>query len=136
MCTFIRMTRHRLQQPSGIKTLTEVNNNEVNNNIEDRVFTVGDLEVDMSKRLTKRRGQIIKLTPKEYKLLAYMVRDGGKVLSHKELLQNVWGPEYGREYEYLRTFIWQLRQKIEDDPSNPQFIVTEPSVGYRLIEPG
>jgi len=99
------------------------------------VFTAGDLEVDFSKRVVKRRGQIMNLTRTEYELLAYLISNYGKVLTHRELLHNVWGPEYGEESEYIRTFITQLRRKIEDDPSNPQFIVTEPRVGYRFIRP-
>jgi len=100
------------------------------------VFTAGDLEVDFSKRVVKRQGQIVKLTRTEYELLAYLVSNCGKVLTHKELLHNVWGLEYGEESEYVRVFIRQLRSKIEDDPSNPKFIVTEPRVGYRFVEPG
>lgn len=99
------------------------------------VFTAGDLEVDFSKRVVKRRGQIVNLTRTEYELLAYLVSNCGKVLTHRELLHNVWGPEYGEESEYIRTFITQLRRKIEDDPSNPRFIVTEPRVGYRFVGP-
>jgi len=99
------------------------------------VFTAGDLEVDLSKRVVKRRGQILKLTQTEYELLAYLVSNCGKVLTHRQLLQNVWGPEYGEESEYIRTFITQLRRKIEDDPSNPRFIVTEPRIGYRFVKP-
>ena len=99
------------------------------------VFAAGDLEVDLSKRLVKRQGQIVKLTRTEYELLAYLVSNCGKVLTHRELLHNVWGPEYGEESEYVRTFITQLRRKIEDDPSNPRFIVTEPRVGYRFVKP-
>ena len=100
------------------------------------VFTAGDLEFDFSKRVVKRQGQMVKLTRTEYELLAYLVSNCGKVLTHKELLHNVWGLEYGEESEYVRVFIRQLRSKIEDDPSNPKFIVTEPRVGYRFVEPG
>ena len=99
------------------------------------VFTAGDLEVDFSKHVVKRRGQIVKLTRTEYELLAYLVSNCGKVLTHKELLHSVWGPEYGEESEYVRVFIRQLRNKIEDDPSNPKFIVTEPRIGYRFVKP-
>jgi len=98
-------------------------------------LTIGDLEVDLSKHLVKRRGQIIQLTRTEYELLAYLVSNCGKLLTHRELLHNVWGSEYGEEIEYVRTFITQLRRKIEDDPSNPQFIVTEPRIGYRFVKP-
>jgi len=99
------------------------------------VFTAGDLEVDLSKHTVKRHGNIVKLTRTEYELLAYLVSNCGKVLTHKELLHNVWGTEYGEESEYVRVFINQLRRKIEDDPSNPQFILTEPRIGYRFVKP-
>jgi len=99
------------------------------------VFSAGGLEVDFSKQLVKRRGEIVRLTRTEYELLAYLVSHCGKVLTHRELLHNVWGPEYGEESEYVRTFIRQLRSKIEDDPSNPRFIVTEPRIGYRFVKP-
>ena len=99
------------------------------------MFTAGDLEVDFSKRVAKRQGQIVKLTRTEYELLAYLVSHHGKVVSHKELLRNVWGREYGEESEYVRVFVRQLRSKIEDDPSNPKFIVTEPRMGYRFVKP-
>lgn len=99
------------------------------------VFSAAGLEVDFSKQLVKRRGEIVRLTRTEYELLAYLVSHCGKVLTHRELLHNVWGPEYGEESEYVRTFIRQLRSKIEDDPSNPRFIVTEPRIGYRFVKP-
>ncbi len=97
-------------------------------------FIAGDLEVDMAMRVVKLRGQIIKLTRTEYELLTYLVSNHGKVLTHRELLHNVWGPEYGEETEYVRTFINQLRRKIEDDPPNPRFIVTVPRIGYRFVK--
>ena len=99
------------------------------------VFTAGDLEVDMTKRVAHLRGELIKLTRTEYELLAYLINNIGKVLSHNEILQSVWGPEYGGESEYVRVFIGQLRRKIEDDPSNPRFIVTVPRIGYRFVSP-
>jgi two-component system KDP operon response regulator KdpE len=99
------------------------------------VFTADDLEIDLSKHVVKRHGKIIKLTRTEYELLAFLVTNCGKVLTHKELLHNVWGPEYGEESEYVRVFINQLRRKIENDPSNPRFILTEPRIGYRFVKP-
>ncbi len=98
-------------------------------------FTAGDLEVDLSKRVVRWRGQMVKLTHTEYDLLAYLISNSGKVLTHGEILHNVWGPEYGDEREYVRVFIGQLRRKIEDDPSNPRFIVTESRMGYRFVTP-
>jgi two-component system KDP operon response regulator KdpE len=100
------------------------------------VFAAGDLEVDFSKRVVKQRGQIVKLTRTEYELLAYLVSNRGRVLTHKEILHNVWGTEYAEESEYVRVFIRQLRSKIEEDPSSPRFILTEPRVGYRFATPG
>ncbi len=98
-------------------------------------FVAGDLEVDFSNRMVKRRGQVVKLTPTEYELLAYLVSNRGKVVSHRQILHGVWGPEYGEESEYVRVFIRQLRSKIEEDSSNPQLIRTETRVGYRFVPP-
>ena len=97
------------------------------------IFKVGALEVDLSKRMVRKNGHVVKLTRTEYELLAYLVSNGGKVITHSELLKSVWGSEYGSESEYLRVFIGQLRRKLEDDPSNPQLIVTEPRFGYRFV---
>ncbi|PIU23777.1 MAG: hypothetical protein CO103_07275 [Chloroflexi bacterium CG_4_9_14_3_um_filter_45_9] len=99
------------------------------------ISAAGDLEVDLSKRLVKKRGQIVKLTGTEYELLAYLVSNCGKIFTHAEVLHNVWGPEYGNEREYVRLFIGQLRRKIEDDSSNPRLIVTESGIGYRFVKP-
>jgi two-component system KDP operon response regulator KdpE len=74
----------------------------------------------------------VRLTPKEFELLRYLAAHPNKVLPHRELLQAVWGPDYGNEVEYLRVFVNQLRKKIEADPSTPHYLVTEPWVGYRL----
>jgi len=103
--------------------------------VDSPVLTIGPLEVDLSSQLVRLRGQVLRLTRTEYRLLAYLVSNLGKALTHRDLLHNVWGPEYGEETEYVRTFITQLRRKIEDDPSNPRFIVTEPRVGYRFVKP-
>ncbi len=107
----------------------------VTNDKEDEVFIAGDLEVDLSKQLVKRHGRIVKLTATEYKLLAYMISNRGRIVTHTELLRSLWGPEYGGESEYIRVFIGQLRRKIEVDPPNPRLIVTAPRMGYRLVEP-
>ncbi len=100
------------------------------------IFIAGDLEIDLAKRVVKLRGKAVRLTRTEYELLAYLVSNHGKALTHKDLLNNVWGPEYGNEAEYVRVFVNQLRHKIEDDPSNPRYILTEPRVGYRFVKPG
>lgn len=110
------------------------NNSGVRKEAGNEGFIIGDIEIDLTKRLVKRYGQTIKLTKTEYDLLAYLVGNRGKVLTHEELLRNVWGSEYERENEYLRTFIRQLRRKIEDDPANPKLIVTETGTGYRFVD--
>jgi len=99
------------------------------------VYRKGDLEIDLLKRLVLLKGEVIKLTRKEYNLLAYMAENAGRVLTHRMLLEHIWGPAHKDETQYLRVFIRQLRQKIEADAIEPQFIVTESGVGYRLMEP-
>ena len=90
-------------------------------------------EVDFDTRRVTARGRNVRLTPKEFELLRYLVAHPNKVLPHRELLQAVWGPDYGDEVEYLRVFVNQLRKKIEANPSNPVHLLTEPWVGYRLL---
>lgn len=94
-----------------------------------------DVTVDFRTRRISRRGEAIRLTPKEFDLLAYLVAHAGTVVPHARLLQAVWGPDYGDEVEYLRVFMTHLRRKIEPDPAHPRFIVTEPRVGYRMALP-
>jgi DNA-binding winged helix-turn-helix (wHTH) protein len=108
---------------------------EIRREITDDACITQELEINLSMRLVRHHGQIIKLTPKEYKLLEYLVLNSEKVLTPIEILQNVWGPEYGQESEYVRNFVGQLRRKIEDNPSNPRFIITEPHFGYRFLNP-
>lgn len=91
-----------------------------------------DLELDLQTRRVRVRGETIRLTPKEFDLLRYLALHPNVPVPHMKLLQAVWGPDYGEEVEYLRVFINQLRKKIEADPSNPQYILTEPWVGYRF----
>lgn len=97
------------------------------------IVTVGDLTIDLIKRLVTRSGQAIRLSPKEYDLLAQLVEGGGKVVTHRQLLTAVWGPAHEEDVQYLRVFVAQLRQKVEVDPSSPILITTEPGVGYRWI---
>jgi two-component system KDP operon response regulator KdpE len=97
-----------------------------------RVLRSGELEIDVSARRVKVRGKDIRLTPKEFDLLRYLVSNPKVPLSHMKLLQAVWGPDYGDEVEYLRVFVNQLRKKIEIDPSRPQILLTEPWIGYRF----
>jgi two-component system KDP operon response regulator KdpE len=98
-------------------------------------FLSADLKIDFEKRAVTVRGQLVRLTPKEFELLRQLVANQGKALSHRRLLQAVWGPDYGDETEYLRVFINQLRKKIEPDPHHPRYIHTEPWVGYRFERP-
>lgn len=97
-----------------------------------KVIVSGDLMIDIEARQVQVQGELIHLTPTEYDLLNYLAKNKGKVITHRELLQEIWGPEYGDEREYLRVFISQVRKKIEEDPVRPKFILTEPGVGYRF----
>ena len=93
----------------------------------------GGLEIDLVKRLVSRNGEPVRLSPKEYDLLAKLAEADGKVLTHKELLTALWGPAHADDTQYLRVFIGQLRQKIEPDPSTPRLILTQPGIGYRFM---
>lgn len=97
-----------------------------------RVITLEQVEIDLESHEVKRAGMTTHLTAKEFKLLYYLVEHAGTVVPHRRLLQAVWGPDYGHEVEYLRVFINQLRKKIEPDPAEPRFLLTEPSIGYRF----
>jgi two-component system KDP operon response regulator KdpE len=91
-----------------------------------------DLEIDFETRKVRAHGNDVRLTPKEFDLLRYLVAHAGKPVTHRELLQSVWGPDHGDEPEYLRVFINQVRKKIEVNPAKPKYILTEPWVGYRF----
>jgi two-component system KDP operon response regulator KdpE len=93
---------------------------------------LGDLEIDLTGHIVRRRGVEVRLTPTEFALLKQLATNAGKVLTHRMLLQRIWGPEYGGEAEYLRVYINRLRQKLEPDPANPRYLLTEPGVGYRF----
>jgi two-component system KDP operon response regulator KdpE len=95
------------------------------------VVTAGDLVIDLIKRLVTRSGVPVRLSPREYDLLAQLVQGAGKVMTHRQLLTAVWGPAHEQDVQYLRVFVGQLRQKIEPNPASPVLIVTEPGVGYR-----
>lgn len=103
------------------------------NSEDDPVITVGDLVIDLSKHMVTLRGNELKLTPTEYEILKLLASHAGKVMTHKQLLRTVWGPEYENETHYLRVYIGQLRRKIGDDPIRPKYIITEPGIGYRLM---
>lgn len=98
-------------------------------------FTSGDLHVDLANRRVSVRGTEVHLTPLEYKLLATLVKFPGKVLTHRFLLKEVWGPHHLQENHYLRIFMASLRRKIEVDPAEPEYLITEQAVGYRLAAP-
>jgi two-component system KDP operon response regulator KdpE len=95
-------------------------------------ISIGDLRIDLAKRLVYRKNAEVHLTPLEYKLLATLAKNSGKVLTHRFLLKEVWGPHETQETTYLRVFVASLRRKLEDDPARPRYIVTESRVGYRF----
>jgi len=97
------------------------------------LFVSEDLEIDFENRKVRARGGNVHLTPKEFDVLRYLVSQGGKPVPHRQLLQAVWGPDYGNESDYLRVFINHLRKKIEPNPAKPRYILTEPWVGYRFV---
>jgi two-component system KDP operon response regulator KdpE len=97
------------------------------------VVNIGDdVRVDLAKRLVLVRGEEVHLTPIEYKLLVELVKHAGMVVTHRHLLERVWGPGHAHQMQYLRVYMTQLRHKLEQDPARPKFLVTEPGVGYRL----
>ncbi len=96
---------------------------------------IGDLEIDLTGHIVRLRGAEIRLSPIEFALLQQLVTNAGKVLTHRMLLQSIWGPEYGGEAEYLRVYMNRLRHKLEPDPANPRYFLTEPGVGYRFVAP-
>jgi two-component system KDP operon response regulator KdpE len=100
--------------------------------LEKEVFTTHNLAIDLSARTVKKGEEIIKLTATEYSLLALFVRNAGRVLTHRFILEQVWGPTFSEEAQYTRVYVGQLRKKIEDDPGHPKNIITESGVGYRL----
>lgn len=96
------------------------------------ILEAGEFRIDLDAHVVTRASQELHLTPKEFDLLTHLVRNAGKVLTHRALLGAVWGGDNTEQHEYLRVFIGQLRKKIETDPSNPHFILTEPWIGYRF----
>lgn len=96
----------------------------------------GEVEVDLASYVIRRAGQEVHLTPLEFELLALLVRNRGKVVPHRVLLTQVWGPAFAKENHYLRIFMASLRHKLERDPAEPEYFITEPGVGYRLLTEG
>jgi two-component system KDP operon response regulator KdpE len=100
----------------------------------DAVIRAGDIQLDPAQRLVCKGAQPIHLTPKEFDLLRYLMAHAGLPITHVRLLRAVWGPEYGGELEYLRTFVRQIRRKLEDNPAAPKYLLTHSHVGYRFAE--
>ena len=103
---------------------------------ESPLFRAGDLEVDLTARVVRLKGRDVKLTATEYSLLRLFVQHSGKVLTHRQILKEVWGPNYLEHTHYLRVYIAHLREKLESDPAHPRLIVTESGIGYRLLTEG
>jgi two-component system KDP operon response regulator KdpE len=101
--------------------------------LQESVVIAGPLTVDLARHQVRRDGDEVKLTATEFRLLAYLVANANRVLTHRGILTHVWGPDEGDHVEYLRVYIRQLRKKLEPDPERPEFLVTEPGVGYRFI---
>lgn len=99
----------------------------------DRLFCFGEVEVDRLSRLVRRQGKEVHLTPTEYRLLTVLIANAGRVLTHRQLLREVWGPSYADQSHYLRIYMGHLRQKLEADPTQPLHLLTETAVGYRLL---
>ena len=97
------------------------------------IVRFGDAEIDLAKRVVRRAGADVHLTPIEYRLLAHMCANAGKVVTHRQILREVWGPSHIEHTHYPRIFMQHLRQKLEQDPARPAFLLTEIGVGYRLL---
>jgi two-component system KDP operon response regulator KdpE len=100
----------------------------------DAEMRIGNIELDPARRLVRKAGEPVHLTPTEFDLLRYLMAHAGLPITHARLLHAVWGPEYGGELEYLRTFVRQLRKKLEDDPAEPAYLLTDSHIGYRFAE--
>jgi two-component system KDP operon response regulator KdpE len=101
----------------------------------DRVITIGDLRIDLEKRAVTMDGRAIALTPIEYDLLRVLAQNEGKLLTHPALLREVWGPAFQEESNYLHVHVSHLRRKIEPDPARPRYLLNQPGVGYRMVDP-
>jgi len=102
---------------------------------QDPVIDVGDLRIEVAERTVTRGGERVKLSPHEFDLLLVLAQNQGKLLTHRMLLREVWGPAYQVEAHYLHVYVSHLRRKIEPDPSSPKYLLTEPGAGYRLVAP-
>ncbi|MGA8206298.1 MAG: winged helix-turn-helix domain-containing protein, partial [Woeseiaceae bacterium] len=99
------------------------------------IFNVGKVRVDIAKHRVRLDGVEIRLTPKEFDLLALLIANQGRIVTHRQLLHELWGKSHEGDTQYLRVYVGQLRQKLHDDPAEPRYIATEPGIGYRFIEP-
>jgi two-component system KDP operon response regulator KdpE len=95
---------------------------------------IGEILLDPARHLIEKKGHAVHLTPKQFELLHFLMAHAGRPIPHAKLLRSVWGPEYGNELEYLRTYIRQIRIKIEDDPADPKYLLTDSHIGYRFSE--
>lgn len=118
----IRAVLRRTQMPAPVSTAPS--------------FVTGDITINFENREVTKAGKIIKMTPTEYKLLFLMARNAGRVVPFETLLDKVWGPEYRDQLDYLKTYLSRLRKKLEDEPDQPKFLLTERSMGYRLMKLG
>jgi len=98
------------------------------------IFEFGDVKIDLSLRTVHKNGASVHLTPIEYRLLSLLIANAGKVLTHRQILRDVWGPSHTEDGHYVRVYMGHLRQKLEDDPTQPKHILTETAVGYRLVQ--
>ncbi len=98
------------------------------------VFEFGDVKIDLNLRTARKGGAMIHLTPIEYRMLTLLIANAGKVLTHRQILREVWGPAHSEDGHYVRVYMGHLRQKLEDDPAQPKHILTETAVGYRLVQ--
>jgi two-component system KDP operon response regulator KdpE len=97
-------------------------------------IAIGEIHLDPARRIVRKSGGVVSLTPKEFDLLHYLMSHPGIPIAHSKLLRAVWGDQYGQELEYLRTFVHQLRRKLEADPSAPEYLLTELHFGYRFSD--
>jgi two-component system, OmpR family, KDP operon response regulator KdpE len=128
-----------LTKPFGVGELlarlrVAIRHRNVTQGEEAAVFETGELRVDLARREVTLAGKAVHLTPNEYRLLAILVKFAGRVITHKQLLTEIWGPGSAHETHYLRVYMNQLRQKIEVDPAQPRYLITEPAIGYRLTD--
>jgi two-component system KDP operon response regulator KdpE len=101
----------------------------------DPVVEIGELRIDLDKRIVRRNGDVVPLTPHEFALLRYLAQNEGRLLTHRSILREVWGPSYQTESHYLHVYVSQLRRQIEPDPTRPRYLLTEAGAGYRLVAP-